>query len=277
MASIRSHLCVASSLGGLMLESWIEENQVNEIDSAEYWNKEEKEAGKAFYVLDGFEKLEEKQHLKDIYNDINEMLRESNIEIRGNILSLASGSCWLESWLLKDKSFQSFIGVDISKHRIHKLAPITVQKYGLPKNKTRLVHGDIHELSIEDSSQDIVILCQAFHHTDQPIRLLRELKRVLKEDGRVLVVGEHYYGFKVYFKRIVRHFLRYFKNKDYRKINGFLPQYESLFPPCFEKGDNHYSPIIYHNFFTKLGFQYKKHFNPTRGTQGFILSKEKLN
>lgn len=255
-----------------MLENWIEEEKVGEINSAEYWNNEENELGKAFYVLEGFKKLESSQHLKDIYLDLQEMLNDNNIKLKGNIVSLGSGSCWLESWVLRDQSFDSFIGVDISSHRIHKLAPITIQKYGLPKDKVRLVHGDIHQLNIDNSSQDIILLSQAFHHTDQPIRLLGELRRVLKRDGVIFIVGEHYYGTYTYTKRLIKHFSLFFLSKEYRSVNGFWPQYASLFPPCFEKGDNHYSMVTYHNFFSKFGFDYKRYFNSKRGTQGFVLS-----
>lgn len=51
-----------------------------------------------------------------------------------------------------------------------------------------LVEGDIDALPLPDLSFDVVVLSQALHHVDVPERALREARRVLVPEGRLLVI-----------------------------------------------------------------------------------------
>jgi len=50
---------------------------------------------------------------------------------------------------------------------------------------------------LENNSVDFIFLCQAFHHADDPEKLIYEIRRVLKPDGIVIIIGEHIKIFKV--------------------------------------------------------------------------------
>tara|TARA_B100000315_G_C14081456_1_gene365067 strand:+ start:16 stop:288 length:273 start_codon:yes stop_codon:yes gene_type:complete len=63
--------------------------------------------------------------------------------------------------------------------------------------------GSYYDLKFEDKSIDIIYMSQAFHHADKPLKLLIECDRVIKDKGRIILVGEHYIGIK----NIVRRFL----------------------------------------------------------------------
>jgi len=260
-----------------MLINWIEDNNIR---TAEYWNDFEKEKTKVFNILDGdFEKLEENSHLNDIYKHLLEISKNQNVNWREkSVLSLASGTCWLEGRFLKDKNINKLTAVDFSKHRIHELGSKTLEYYGFKEDNVDLVYGSILDIKIENKSQDIILLSQAFHHINEPIRLLDEIKRVLKKDGVVIIVGEHYYNMKIKLKQALKHFIKYLINhKEYREVNTFCPQYQAMFPPSYEKGDIHYSKLDYHNMFKGMGFTYSHYIDKTKTIQAFILRHNESN
>ena len=188
------------------------------------------------------------------------------------VLSLAAGTCWLEGRFFNDKDIKHLVAIDFSKHRIHDLASLTIKHYKLTE-KVDLVYGSILDLKVKDQSQDIVLLSQAFHHINEPIRLLSEIKRVLKPNGVVVIVGEHYYNWKIKLIGVAKHFAKYLLNyKKYRDVRSFVPSYQALFPPCYEKGDIHYSKLEYHHMFVGTGFEYKHFIDRTKTIQAFVLN-----
>ena len=260
-----------------MLIDWIKET--NTIRTAKYWNDFEQERKKVFNVSNGdFKKLEENQHLGDIYNHLVEVSDLHGIVFSGKqVLSLGSGTCWLEGRFFRDKEIAKLTAVDFSKHRIHELGLATIGYYNLIE-KVDLVYGSILDLKIKGKSQDIVLLSQAFHHINEPIRLLNEIRRVMKPNGVVIIVGEHYYNWKIKLRKLGRHFAKYFLNyRKYRDVNAFFPAYQSLFPPCYEKGDIHYSKLEYHNMFKGVGFSYKHFVDNTKTIQAFVLGINESN
>lgn len=48
--------------------------------------------------------------------------------------------------------------------------------------------GDIEQLPLEDSSQDLALLSQALHHASSPLKALREAFRILKPLGKLLIL-----------------------------------------------------------------------------------------
>lgn len=261
-----------------MLINWIEDK--NNIRTSDYWNNFEKEKTKVFNVLDeNFKKLELDEHLNDIYNHLVEISDENNIQWEGKrVLSLASGTCWLEGRFLQNKNIDNLIAVDFSKHRIHELGSKTIEYYGFDDEKVNLVYGSILDLKIEDKSQDIVLLSQAFHHINEPIKLLNEIKRVLNPNGVVIIVGEHYYNWKIKLNKITKHFIKYIINyKGHRNIHTFFPETQGLFPPSYEKGDIHYSKLEYHYMFNGMKYMYKHSIHCSKTLQAFILRNNESN
>jgi len=223
--------------------------------SSEYWNDEAKERDKAFNVIDlGFDKIESSSKYSSLLDQLVTLTDKYGIRSDGSkILSVASGTCWLESQWLKERSFESLSCVDISKHRIHKLAPYTMEHYGIDGD-VRFLHGSVFDLDDEAGTYDIVLLSQAFHHIEEPIRLLRYLNGLLSEGGVIVIIGEHYYSNFEYHKRAIKHFIKYLINwKGYRNLRNFYPGWQDLFQPDYEKGDIHWSLAEYDFLFKKSG------------------------
>jgi len=247
---------------------------VLDINSSKYWNDESLEKDKVFNVIDlGFDKIEKNIKYQALLDSIIKVMKGQGIEVKSSrILSLASGSCWVESQIFKKNDFKSLTNVDISHHRIHKLAPFTMSHYGVNKN-VNFLHGSIFDMDIDESKYDIIFMSQAFHHIEEPIRLLRILKKMLNKNGSIIIVGEHFFSNYRYHKQAIKHFIKYLINwRDYRRLRNFYPGWQDLFQPDYDKGDIHWSLSEYNFIFKKGGFpSYYRETHSSKLFQSFIL------
>lgn len=254
------------------LESGIESPILDQ--SFQYWDDEVEDKKKVFNIDSGFEALEADQHLLSIFRQLQAILDDQNCSVVDkDILSLASGTCWLECWWLRNEAPRKLIAVDFSKHRLHQIAPKMLNHYGL-KFPVDLIRGDVSDALDCENTFDIVLLSQAFHHFEDPIGILKTVRRVLNPGAVVILVGEHYFGWKRQLAQTAKHFIKFIFNLNYyRKTHYLLPSYKDLFPPCPVKGDVHYSISDYDFLFRKAGFsEHKRYIDMRSGIQGFCLS-----
>ena len=54
-------------------------------------------------------------------------------------------------------------------------------------NFIKLIHGDAHDLPFGDGFFDLVVCAEVLEHVKDPGRVLLEIKRVLRKDGRAIV------------------------------------------------------------------------------------------
>lgn len=77
------------------------------------------------------------------------------------------------------------IGIDLSREMLA-VARANIERLGLDNCQVRL--GDMYEMPMPDSSADLVIFHQVLHFADDPLAAILETGRVLRPDGRVIVV-----------------------------------------------------------------------------------------
>lgn len=222
--------------------------------SQDYWNDKEVEGKKdifRLYMEENSEDVLRPDHL-EAFNHSKELLENNRILPR-NVLSLACGTCWLEALLFKWCGFHSLTGVDFSDIRVQEMAKKTLKNSGVVKLDLNV--DDVYEFSTSKKF-DLVILCQAFHHMDSPVYLLKNIRKLLTQDGTVLIVGEHRFSLREGFKRFVKHFGKILLNyKSYRDSHYIFPGYSDLFGPSLEMGDNHYHLNHYQVMFKRSGFE----------------------
>lgn len=243
------------------IEFWTNGSDIDSLPSSEYWNDRSKEIEKAFDVSDGaFSKLESYIEKKEVLRQFYQIAGLLEKPLAGKGASLGSGVCWLEGKILK-----SYIGikniccVEFSKHRICELAPLVLSHYAISPERVRLCLGSFYDLKIEDNEMDFVILVVSFHHAYEPMKLLKEVRRVLKPRGVVIIVGEHFFPWHNVLLRAVKHVIKIIINhKGCRGKESLLPRWETLFPSGGSKGDHHYSQKMYQRFFRESGFSYKR-------------------
>lgn len=75
--------------------------------------------------------------------------------------------------------------VDISGEMLRQLVA-RAKKRGIANLET--VEAEIEDLPLPDASHDVVVMSQALHHAQEPVRALAEARRILVPGGRVLVI-----------------------------------------------------------------------------------------
>jgi len=165
-----------------------------------------------------------------------------------SIVDLAAGIGWTSVLLSKLPNIKEVNAVEISKHRLGSLFEHSVKMLKGDKNKIFRYLGSFYDLKFEDKSVDIIYMSQAFHHADKPLKLLVECDRVLKDSGRIILVGEHYIGAK----RIIRKLL-----VNLIKRSNFTTNFYELFTPDEELGDHYYRRSDYYFLFGSMGYELK--------------------
>ncbi len=275
------------AVGRYTLEYWLEDETLNGLQYAEYWNDELIEVSKPWNILDGnFEKLEKYIGGLGLVADLEEcwsvLSRDFGIELRGNGIDLAAGSCWAAPHLLGRTGGGKLYCLEYSKHRLIDIAPKVLAHYGVPPEKVVLVRGSFYDLRLPDQSLDFVFMSQAFHHADDPLRLLREVHRVLKPQGCVIIIGEHIVRLaEKYLKNAVRFVISYTCTPALQeKLFGRCFLAERLCPPLHQllrpdpaTGDHYYTDREYRRLLAAGGFQMRRIKRRRSRLQSFVLVK----
>jgi len=240
---------------------WMGDEDLQSVATSAFWNDEEIEHEKAYNIQDGqSEKL--LRYLRDetTYYDQCEAVvnfaRDLGLKIQGTGIDVAAGVCWTTALLSKIESVDTQYAIDISKHRLFKLAPLVIKEFGGKSNKIIKVFGSFYDIRLPDASVDFCMMCQAFHHADDPWRLLRELHRVLKPGAPVLVIGETpIYPLQLLKKRIKNVIKMVLPPPFYasKPVFRLWPSFEDLYPPDLEGGDHYYYIREYPKSFEQCG------------------------
>lgn len=101
-----------------------------------------------------------------------------------NVLELAPGKLATLNYLAKEKSNVDFYGIDLPNGQF-------VAKSHIPNIK--LTYGDYHDLSnYSNESMDIVYVIEALCHAHNKDKVIAEVFRVLKKDGRFIVIDGYF-------------------------------------------------------------------------------------
>lgn len=76
-------------------------------------------------------------------------------------------------------------GIDLSREMLS-IARVNLEKSGLHNCQVR--QGDMYDLALNSGSMDLILIHQVLHFAEDPSAALRETSRLLRKDGRVIVV-----------------------------------------------------------------------------------------
>lgn len=99
------------------------------------------------------------------------------------VLDIGCGTGEFERLLLTENPQQVITGVDISE----KMLLMAKQKCRTYPNVSFRT-ASVSALPFADNSFDVVVSASAFHYFDDPTLALKEIKRVLKPEGRVIIL-----------------------------------------------------------------------------------------
>lgn len=262
------------------IQSWFSDKEIEDIYSGQYWNNEEEEKKKDWYILDGnteklLRYLKKKTTYYAEYESILDFSSKMGMPIKGVGADLTAGVCWTTALLSRIEDVEKIYATEISKHRLLKIAPLVLDLFNACGNKITRAIGSFYNIKLPDQSLDFCFMSQAFHHADDPKRLLGEIKRVLKPSGLVLIIGDspvYTFNFiKAYIKNIIKIILpvRRFKRRVVYKI---FPKFNQLFSGDNESGDHFYRINDYADLFNRAGF--RLYINKEKGFTSFLAVKE---
>ncbi len=269
------------------VENWLLPD-VEKMDAyMSYWNDEEIEKSKEWYVLDdNFSKMEKHVQESGLVKDFNACVallkKKHNRTLCGTGIDLAAGNLWAVPYLLTQGNVERLYCLDYSKHRLLKLGPAVLEHYKIPKEAITLAYGSFYNINLPDCSLDFAFLSTAFHHADDPDKLLSEITRVLKPEGIIIIIGEHIVS---YIKAYIRHMLRYVLSRTlpetmYRRVCNNAPKPVTLFPaqgnvfrvdPVL--GDHYYTIREYLSFFASHNLLMEHLINRKDQSYSFVLIK----
>jgi ubiquinone/menaquinone biosynthesis C-methylase UbiE/DNA-binding transcriptional ArsR family regulator len=101
----------------------------------------------------------------------------------GDLLDIGTGTGRMLE-ILADRVSRG-VGVDLSRGMLA-VARTNIDRSGLTHLHAR--QGDMYHLPVDDDSIDLAILHLVLHYSDDPAEVIREASRVLRADGRLIVV-----------------------------------------------------------------------------------------
>jgi ubiquinone/menaquinone biosynthesis C-methylase UbiE len=249
--------------------TWIDDASIEATAYSKYWNDEEIESTKELYILGrSFREMEEYVASTGLIEDFKlciARLRRSGHAPGGVGIDVAAGMLWLLPVVFDALTIERMICLEYSKHRLLKMGPKVIEHYNLPADKITLALGSFYDIRLPAESVDFAILCQAFHHADDPEALLRQIRKVLRPDGTVIVLGEQAMNWGV--ARDLMHMARYLAARllpralqrgpfhpSHGRPASFIARSQDIFPPDPALGDHAYLPRDYRKIFRRCGF-----------------------
>lgn len=116
----------------------------------------------------------------------NQFLKNLPRKDKINALDLACGTGDVGLTLSKAANIQKITGLDLSRGMIE-IGQAKILKKNL-QNKIQLMIGDGTHLEMADASVDLVTISFGIRNFNHPQKSLEEIHRVLKKDGRVMII-----------------------------------------------------------------------------------------
>ncbi|WP_341530396.1 class I SAM-dependent methyltransferase [Nostoc sp. UHCC 0302] len=106
------------------------------------------------------------------------------------VLDIACGTGEFERLLLTEYSSQQIVGIDISEEMLamsttgYAYAKLKFSAYPQVSFQT----ASASRLPFGSNSFDVIVSANSFHYFDEPLVVLKEMRRVLKADGKVIIL-----------------------------------------------------------------------------------------
>jgi Methylase involved in ubiquinone/menaquinone biosynthesis len=124
-----------------------------------------------------------------MYTDV---IKKINARSYNSILDIGCGPGVMLARILNHREEAYACGLDFSSKMIDQ-ATILLNK------RAELVIGDAENLPWKDETFDVLVCNSSFHHYPEPYKVLKEMKRVLKYNGRLILADPWWNGFLRFF------------------------------------------------------------------------------
>ena len=190
-------------------------------------------------------------------NDIEKVLKiDSDVwdSFTGIGIDLGGGVASVSSVVAKNKNVDYLYCLEVTESTVKKCQPIIIDSI-LGKNSYKVVSviGDFNNIELEDSTLNFVVAWDSIHHSDDVVKTLREAYRVLKNQGRMIIVDRGHNNATS--NKEIDRMLNVQYNKSFLKAN-FLPVDKVL--TRRENGEHEYRFNQWSIFFREAGFRVLK-------------------
>jgi ubiquinone/menaquinone biosynthesis C-methylase UbiE len=171
-------------------------------------------------------------------------------------LDLACGGGWLTAYLSSFEQIKLIFALDSSNRFLNELVLPTVKILNGNPSKVNLIEGLFTPLLFEDSTLDLVVSSSSLHHAESLEGVLKEIKRVLKKDGLLIILNETPYSNTRHILSSVRTFFRIIKKlvlKKYVNSSASISACGHLYDPNL--GDKNYPTWYWLKALNNAGFE----------------------
>ncbi|MBF0380670.1 MAG: class I SAM-dependent methyltransferase [Magnetococcales bacterium] len=250
------------------LKVLLSKTELQNIYTNEYWNSIEEEKKKEWWIVDGnYEECIKSLHDNGSIKEF-EMARKESGLLDGKeglkVLDVAAGVAWTSAVLTNQKNIAEVHAIEISKHRIGELTEHAFKMFPSDDSKFFRYLGSFYDNKQPDDYFDYIIISKAFHHANQPLHLLLECDRVLKNGGKIIIVGEHPASYWMIFKKFLSLII---------KKRRFSTNFYEFMTPNRILGDHFFRVSDYHFMFNSMGYSLTKTDLPEFGNVYFIGTK----
>ncbi|MDO5293514.1 MAG: methyltransferase domain-containing protein [bacterium] len=141
------------------------------------------------------------KYVRSMYPELVERIRKEKPK---TVLDLGCGNGNVLAELMSDNKIKLF-GADLSSQMVEEAMK------RVPTGTFCVANAE--DLPYEDNSFDVIVCNASFHHYTNPIRVVEEMKRVLKKNG-TLILGDPTAPFSLYLK-FLNWTLRWMKSGDF--------------------------------------------------------------
>lgn len=140
------------------------------------------------------------------------------LPLPGHVLEIGTGKGRFLAALAKHANPITTLDVDAAQQRVAKLH---IRQIGVQRRIRFVVH-DAKNLPWDDANFDAVVSVNTFHHLEHPRRVLKEMLRVLKTGGKLVLSDLSPRGFQI-FERIHR-----FEGRTHPRLKNSLAEFVRL-------------------------------------------------
>ncbi len=118
------------------------------------------------------------------------LTQECGLEFRGRVLEIGAGAAWFSAELSKLPQVVEITATDASARLLKLQAPKVFKLLHAHAAKITRMPADFGKLDFPANHFDVVVCADALHRAVNMLRVLREVRRVLKPGGKFVAIRE---------------------------------------------------------------------------------------
>lgn len=171
------------------------------------------------------------------------------------VLDLGCGGGWLTGYLSKFDSVNKVYALDSSKYFLFDMMPKVIALMNGREEKIIPIEGLFSPLMFGDGMLDVVVASSVLHHADSLETVLREIRRVLKSDGVLVILNETPSSGARHVFSLTKAFFRIVSNvslRRYQSVSASVSACGYLYDPLL--GDRDYPQWYWEKAIGRSGF-----------------------